>query len=159
MKKIFLVRHAKSDWNNSEIKDIERPLNDRGYANANLMSRQFTTMPDLIVSSPAIRAISTALIFARNINYDLNKIQIRKELYETSVKDYLTVIHHLDEQYHSVMLFAHNPTISNFAESLVKSLPMEMATCAIAGISFNCSKWSEIKNNQGDLFLFDYPKK
>ena len=159
MKKIFLVRHAKSDWNNPEIKDIERPLNDRGYANANLMSKQFTTMPDLIVSSPAIRAISTALIFARNINYDLNKIQISKELYETSVKDYLSVIHHLDEQHHSMMMFAHNPTISNFAESLVKSLPMEMATCAIAGISFNCSKWSEIKNNQGDLFLFDYPKK
>lgn len=159
MKKIFLVRHAKSDWNNSEIEDIERPLNDRGYSNANQMSKSFKTMPDLIVSSPAIRAISTALIFARNLNYDPNNLQIRKELYEASEKDYLSVIHQLDDQYNTIMLFAHNPTISTVAESLVKSLPMEMATCAIAGISFDCSKWSDIKNNQGDLFLFDYPKK
>ena len=116
MKKIFLIRHAKSDWNNPEIKDIERPLNDRGYSNANQMSKGFKTIPDLIVSSPAIRAISTALIFAGNLNYDPNKIQIRKELYETSVKDYLSVIHQLDDQYNTMMLFAHNPTISNFAE-------------------------------------------
>ncbi|MCD6018840.1 MAG: putative phosphoserine phosphatase 2 [Bacteroidetes bacterium] len=159
MKKIFLVRHAKSDWNNPENKDIERPLNDRGYNNANLMSKQFKTIPDLIVSSPAIRAISTALIFARNLNYDSNKIQIKKELYESSVKDYLSVIHQLDNQYNTTMLFAHNPTISDLADSLVKSLPMEMATCAIAGISFECSKWTDIKNKQGELFLFDYPKK
>lgn len=159
MKQIFLVRHAKSDWNNSEIKDIERPLNDRGYSNANQMSKAFKYMPDLIISSPAIRAISTALIFARNINYDSNKIQIKKELYESSVKDYLSVIHQLNDQYDTIMLFAHNPTISNVAETLVKALPMEMPTCAIAGISFDCSKWLEVKNNQGNLFLFDYQKK
>lgn len=159
MKKIFLVRHAKSDWNNPEIEDIQRPLNDRGYSNANMMSKQFKTMTDLVVSSPAIRAISTALIFARNLNYDPNKIQIRKELYESSVKDYLSVIHQLDDQYNTIMLFAHNPTISNVAEALAKSPPMEMPTSAIAGISFECTKWSDIKTKQGDLFLFDHPKK
>ncbi|MES2566794.1 MAG: histidine phosphatase family protein [Bacteroidota bacterium] len=159
MKKIFFVRHAKSEWNNSAIKDIERPLNDRGYSNANQMSQQLKEKPDLIVSSPAIRAITTALIFARNLQYDANKILIRKELYEASEKDYLSVIHQLDDQYSTIMLFAHNPTISNVAESFAKSLPMEMPTCAIAGINFECNKWSDIKTKNGELFLFEYPKK
>lgn len=159
MKKLFLVRHAKSDWNNSEIKDIERPLNDRGYNNANQMSRQFKEVPELIISSPAIRAISTALIFAENLKYDPNTITIKKELYETSVKDYLSIIHSLGDQYQSVMIFAHNPTIGEFAGSLVKSLPMEMPTCSIAGIRFETNQWKDIKTQQGELFLFDYPKK
>ncbi|MDF2450284.1 MAG: putative phosphohistidine phosphatase, SixA [Bacteroidota bacterium] len=158
MKTLFLVRHAKSDWNNPEIKDIERPLNDRGYNNANAMSKQLNVHPDVMVTSPAIRAISTALIFARNLNHNPNTLLIRKELYESSVKDYLNVIHQLDNQYESAMIFAHNPTITNFSESLVKSIPQEMPTCCIVGIRFECSKWEDLKKT-GELFLFDYPKR
>lgn len=162
MKTLYLVRHAKSDWDNSSLLDIERPLNERGYNNANSMSRLFKEKqdnPDLIITSPAIRAINTALIFARNINYDFNLISIQKELYESSVKEYLSVLGHTDEQYKSVMLFAHNPTISGFADSLCKALPMDMPTCAIVGIRFDCKKWSDLKTTKGELFLFEYPKK
>lgn len=162
MKKLFLIRHAKSDpipirWTNPELKDIERYLNERGYSNANMMSQKFNEVPDLIITSPAIRAITTALIFARNLNYDANTICIKQELYETSTNDYLEVLHSINNKFNSVMLFGHNPTISNFAESLCHSLPAEMATCAIAGISFDVSDWNKI--NTGKLFLFDYPKK
>lgn len=159
MKKLFLIRHAKSGWDNPALKDIERPLNERGYASANEMSQQLNVTPDLIITSPAIRAMSTALIFARNLDYNFNKIIIKQELYDTSVKDYLSVIHSIDNQFKTVLLFAHNPIISDFAESLTKSIPNEMPTCAIAGISFNISSWKEIKTKTGELFLFDYPKK
>jgi len=162
MKTLFLVRHAKSDWENSNLLDIERPLNERGYSNANSMSLLFKEKqdnPDLIITSPAIRAITTALIFARNLNYDSNLISIQKELYESSVKDYLKVVSKTDEQFKSIILFAHNPTISGFAETLCKSLPMEMPTCAIAGIHFDCKKWGDLKTTKGELFLFEYPKK
>lgn len=159
MKTLYLVRHAKSDWNNPELKDIERHLNERGYSDANQVSQQFSKTTDLIITSPAIRAISTALIFARNLNYKANKIIIKQELYETSVKDYLEVLQSIDNQFETILLFGHNPTISNFADSLTKSLPMEMPTCAIAGISFNTTEWKDIKSKTGDLFLFDYPKK
>jgi phosphohistidine phosphatase len=135
MKKLFLVRHAKSDWNNPTLKDIERHLNERGYANANQMSQEFKVTPDIIITSPAIRAISTALIFARNLNYNANNITIKQELYDTSVKDYLSVVHSADDKFKTVMLFAHNPTISDFANSLMKSHSIEMPTCAIVGIS------------------------
>ena len=157
MKQLFLIRHAKSDWTNPELKDIERYLNERGYSNANMMAAKFNYKPDLIITSPAIRAISTALIFARNLNYNANNICIKQELYETSVKDYLAVINSIDNSYHTVLLFAHNPTISDLAQHLTQALPMELPTCAIAGISFDVSDWKKVK--QGELFLFDYPKK
>lgn len=159
MKKLFLIRHAKSGWDNPALKDIERPLNERGYASANEMSQQLKVTPDLIITSPAIRAMSTALIFSRNLDYNFNNIVIKQELYDTSVKDYLSVLHSIDNQFKTVLLFAHNPIISDFAESLTKSIPNEMPTCAIAGISFNTNNWKEIKNKTGELFLFDYPKK
>ena len=159
MKTLFLVRHAKSDWENSLLQDIERPLNSRGYDNANTMSRHFTSIPDLIITSPAVRAASTALIFARNLNYHSNQILIKQELYESSVKDYLSVIKKIDKSFRSVMLFAHNPLISNVADYLTKGIPTEMPTCAIAGIEFDTDNWSELKPGSGRLILFDYPKK
>lgn len=162
MKTLYLVRHAKSEWDNPDLKDIERPLNERGYSNANTMSELFKSKfanPDLIISSPAIRAISTALIFARNLNYNANTIKIKQELYDTSVKEYLSVISQIDNTFDSVMLFAHNPTISDFADSLTKSLPTEMTTCAIAGIQFNINDWQEVKTKTGELFMFEFPKK
>ena len=157
MKTLFLIRHAKSDWTNPELKDIERYLNERGYSNANMMSAKFTHASDLIISSPAIRAISTALIFARNLNYNANNIAIKQELYETSVQHYLSVINGIDNTFDTVLLFAHNPTISNVAQTLTQALPMEMPTCAIAGIKFKTDDWKKAK--LGELFLFDYPKK
>jgi phosphohistidine phosphatase len=157
MKQLFLIRHAKSDWTNPELKDVERFLNERGYANANMMAAKFNYKPDLIISSPAIRAISTALIFARNLNYNANNICIKQELYETSVKDYLSVINSIDNAYNTVLLFAHNPTISDVTQTLTQALPMEMTTCAIVGINFDTNDWKKAK--EGELFLFDYPKK
>lgn len=157
MKKLFLIRHAKSDWTNLELKDIERYLNERGYNNANRMSQKFNHPIDLIITSPAIRAISTALIFARNLNYKADNICIKEKLYESSMNEYLSVIQTIDNTYNNVLLFAHNPTISNVAQHLTQALPMEMPTCAIAGINFDLSDWKKVKS--GELFLYDYPKK
>ena len=157
MKTLFLIRHAKSDWTNPELKDIERYLNERGYSNANLMSEKFNHKPDLIISSPAIRAISTALIFARNLNYNPNNLLIKQELYESSVKEYLSIINTIDNNFNTVLLFAHNPTISDVAQTLTQALPMEMPTCAIVGINFDTNDWKKAKT--GELCLFDYPKK
>lgn len=157
MKTLFLIRHAKSDWTNPDLKDVERFLNERGYSDANKMSSQFKHQHDLIITSPAIRAMSTALIFARNLKYNANTICIKQELYESSIEDYVSVINAIDNSYNTVMLFAHNPTISDVAQQLTQALPMELPTCAIAGIRFDVSDWK--KANTGNLFLFDYPKK
>lgn len=159
-KTLYLVRHAKSDWENPLLLDIERPLNSRGYSNANNMSQWFKSnayQADCLVSSPAVRALSTALIFARTINYNPNNIIIKQELYESSVKDYIKTIQQVSNVFQSVMLFAHNPIISETANKLCAELPSEMPTCAIVGIRFECDNWRDIK--LGKLFLFEYPKK
>ncbi|MES2516379.1 MAG: histidine phosphatase family protein [Bacteroidota bacterium] len=157
MKTLYLIRHAKSDWNNPELKDSERHLNERGYAAANYMSGKFNVTPDLIISSPAIRAISTAIIFAGNLNYSPNKILIKEELYETGVTNYLSVIHSIDNTFSEVLLFAHNPTISNLAQQLTQALPLDMPTCAIAQIKFDINDWKKVIT--GQLISFEYPKK
>lgn len=161
MKTLYLIRHAKSDWENALITDLQRPLNERGYSNARLMSHLLNdkqVVPDSIVSSPAIRAISTALIFSGQLNYDANRISIRKELYETSVKQYVSVIKDTSDDHGSLMLFGHNPIISDTADFFTKALPMELSTCGIAGFHFNVKSWKDIKTKSGELFLFDYPK-
>ena len=155
--KTLHIFHSFEEQEAHELKDIERYLNERGYSNANMMAAKFNHKPDLIISSHAIRAISTALIFARHINYNPNTIVIKQELYESSVKDYLSVINAIDNNFNTVLLFAHNPTISDLAQHLTQALPMEMPTCAIAGIIFDTNDWKKAKI--GKLCLFDYPKK
>ncbi len=161
MKTLYLVRHAKSDWSIENLHDIDRPLNARGYHNAHQMSFILKTkkfMPDLIISSPAIRAISTALIFSRNLDYNLSKIAIKKSLYESSVKDYIDCILGLSEDCRSVMIFGHNPIITDCANSLTKSFTEEIPTTGIVGIQSDVSKWKNILDQLNELIYFDFPK-
>ncbi len=162
MKTLFLVRHAKSEWANENLADIDRPLNARGYRDAHFMSEQLKKnklVPEQIVSSPAIRATSTALIFARNLDYDCAHIQLKKMLYETTEKEYLKIISETENAKRSLMLFAHNPTLTVLANRLTKPFTENIPTCGIVGIQFKINDWKEIMTAQGELFLYDFPKK
>ncbi|MES2593320.1 MAG: histidine phosphatase family protein [Bacteroidota bacterium] len=163
MKTLYLVRHAKSDWNNGNLPDIDRPLNTRGYRDAHAMSnlmKEKKVIPDVIISSPAIRAISTALIFCRNLGLDPAKIIIYPDLYETSVKQYLECVSQIDNRFNSAMLFAHNPTITSFANSLTKAFTDGFPTCGIAGIkqAGADSGWGNFNAAPGELLWHDFPK-
>lgn len=162
MKTLFLVRHAKSEWANENLLDIDRPLNARGYRDAHFMSKQLkknNLIPEQIITSPAIRATSTALIFARNLNYDCTNIVLDKMLYETSEKEYLKHISTTNNSINSLMVFAHNPTLTILANGLTKAFTENVPTCGIVGIRFKIKEWKEIKTSSGDLFLYDFPKK
>ena len=159
MRTLYLVRHAKSDQSEHLPADIHRPLNLRGYTDAYKMSallKEKKIVPDLIVSSPAIRAISTALIFAATFEYDPSSIIIREQLYESSVKDYLDCIGTLGTQYNQVMVFGHNPVITNCLNSLTTSFTEHMPTCSVAGIRLN--EWKDLEENKNELAFFDFPK-
>ena len=162
MKTLYLLRHAKSDWGNSDLLDIDRPLNERGYSDAVRMSqflKENKVSPDLIISSPAIRAISTALIFTRNLDYNTSEIAIQPDLYESSLKKHLSCISKIDSKHKSAMLFAHNPFISETANTLTDALNTEMQTCAVVGISFDdCNEWSDVAKIKGKLELYEFPK-
>jgi phosphohistidine phosphatase len=160
MKTLYLVRHAKSDKSADSPEDFDRPLNSRGYAEAHKMSlllKKKNTVPDLIISSPAIRAISTALIFCRNLNYDPKFLSLDKLLYETSAKEYLKCIANIEKQHNTVLLFGHNPMISETAMSLSPDVTEEFQTCGIAGIAAT-NDWSAFAKGENKLVYFDFPK-
>lgn len=148
MKKLFLIRHAKSNQSILNIPDIDRPLNERGYADAHTMGKLMKNENDrglLLVSSPAVRALSTALIFAGEINYDKETIKITNRLYEAEIETCLDVIRNLDDTFTSAMLFGHNPTTAEVIYSLYENFQAAVPTCAIAIFTFQMEKWADIK--------------
>src|SRR5258708_1357980 len=120
MKTLYLVRHAKSgkDWPN--LPDFDRPLNEKGYQDSHLIGEKLfekkipaDKYPSLFfISSPAIRALTTALIIARSIKYSEENIILKRELYDSTVEELLEIISQADNQANSLMLFGHNPTFS-----------------------------------------------
>jgi phosphohistidine phosphatase len=143
------------------LQDIDRSLNTRGYKDAHTMSlrlKEKNIVPDIIITSPAIRAISTALIFARNLNIPANNLMINEQLYHTNQNTYLKLISSASDTFSSLMIFAHNPIITQTANSLTKPFTDNIPTCGIACIQFDCEHWNEIEKKEGVLFFFDFPK-
>ena len=162
MKKIILVRHAKSDWGDEGLKDIDRPLNQRGYAAAYRMSEWLakqTDVPQLFISSDATRALSTAMIFARNLNYPSNELIILQQVYESSVKTLKDVICQIDDKYQSVMLFGHNPGITNLSNDLTDDLFFDdLPTCAVVGLEFDIKAWKETATKKAKIAFHQFPR-
>jgi phosphohistidine phosphatase len=115
--------------------------------------------PGLIISSPAVRAISTALIFSRKFQYDPKKIILEVRLYETGFNEYMDVINKVSDTFDSIMLFGHNSTITNLVNTLTDPFTENVPTCGVTAISFNVSSWREVIKNSGKLVLYDFPKK
>ncbi len=162
MKKLTIVRHAKSSWKNPELKDIERPLNERGKRDAPFMGnvlKEKKIFPDAVYSSPAARALLTAKIIIKEINYPEEKIIIKKNIYEASVSNLLKIISSFPENYKHIMMFGHNPGFTLLSHYLCNSFNVNMPTCSFVHITFDVNSWVEITANSGTLLYFEYPKK
>lgn len=161
MKKLYLCRHAKSSWKNVRLSDFDRPLNNRGEKSVIKMGkylRNNNTKPDYIVSSPALRAYTTAKGIAEKLNYDLSNIETNERIYGASVFDLIDIIQNFCDDYKEVMLFGHNPTITYTANELANTNIANVPTCGVATILFDLDNWSEVNMHNGDLLSFDYPK-
>jgi phosphohistidine phosphatase len=146
MKTLFLVRHAKSSKDDPTLSDKERPLNDRGRRDAPKMGERLAKRdaePDLILSSPAVRALTTAQIFAEKLDYKAKNIVVDDRLYATTADDLLEVIHELDDRHKRVMLFGHNPEMSDLARRLSDKIG-DMPTCAVAEFEFDTKSWTGV---------------
>ncbi len=162
MKEICLFRHAKSSWKYPKLDDFERPLNKRGRRNAPLMGQvlhEIGFYPDLIISSPASRAAITARIVAMELNYSLEQIQYQASIYESGHGNLVHVLSNLDDRLKKVMLVGHNPSLTMLANALgdtpIANLPTSGAYC----VAFGISKWSQIREETGELQFFEFPKK
>ena len=108
---MYLLRHAKSSWDDTSLPDRERPLEPRGERDAAKMSRRWSqrhAKPDLIMSSPAARALATANVVAQGLDYKTKNIAVDDRLYAATVEALLDVIEALDDRLDRVMLVGHN---------------------------------------------------
>jgi phosphohistidine phosphatase len=134
MKILILVRHAKSSWNEPDMSDEERPLNERGKKDAPEMAKRLkehSVKVDQFVSSTARRAKRTARYFAEEFGKEKEDIVLKEKLYLAEPAGFADVIRELDDQYDTVALFAHNPGITTFASSLTNVRIDDMPTCAV----------------------------
>ena len=159
---LTLVRHAKSSRDYPELSDFERPLNPRGRKEAPLIAtrlRKADIKPDLLVSSPATRAITTARLFAEELNLHLDEIVLNPHIYEASAWTLLHIVRGLPPEYDDVMLFGHNPGISNLARDLARECPFdEMPTSAAVRIELPARAWSLVAAGSGKVLRYDTPK-
>ncbi len=162
MKTLFLARHAKSSWDHPELSDFDRPLNKRGKRDAPFMGSLMDELghnPDLIISSPANRAITTAKHFAEKLNYPVDKILPSKIIYDGDSTDLIDLINQIDDKHQKVFLFGHNPTITSLHNFLCDQYLNNIPTAAVAAIQFDVAAWKEVYTNKGRHLFFEYPKK
>ena len=161
MKTLFLIRHAKSSWDDTALPDKDRPLNDRGRRDAPKMGERLAkrdVKPDLILSSPAMRALKTAEIIAKKLDYKRKDIVVDDRLYAVGADDLLDVIHKLGDKLERVMLFGHNPELTELAHRLSSKIT-HMPTCAVAEFTFDAKSWSNIGKVKPAKVALDYPKR
>ena len=161
MKDVILVRHAKSSWRDPTLDDRERPLNKRGERDAPEMGARLARRkdrPDLIVSSPAVRALETARIVARKLDYPRKDITVKERLYGAGIVELLDVIRHADESVATLMLFGHNPGLTELANHLGPREIPNLPTCGVLHLRFETDTWSVVGYARGDEVLFDFPK-
>ena len=160
MKKLYIIRHAKSDWSNESLDDFDRPLNKRGKKNAPFMGKLLykkEIVPDLIISSPAYRARETARIIAEKIGYH-EEIMYNEYVYEATLRTILDVTVFIEDDYDDVFLVGHNPGLNMLAFYLVE-FNENLPTCGVLEIEFDCNSWREINKSNARLVSFEYPKK
>jgi len=161
MKTLYLVRHAKSSWKDSSLSDLQRPLNKRGLKSAPEMGQRLKIADitiDLIVSSPANRAFSTAQFLAQAIEYETSHIVQDDRLYFEGISSMLKIIQKTRPNIQSLMLVGHNPDMTSLLNRLCGYQTVNMPTCAIATIQFD-QNWSDVVDHRGTLIDYDYPKK
>jgi phosphohistidine phosphatase len=161
MKKLILVRHAKSGWTNPNHTDFERELSERGLNDASILSALLPskiTKPDIFFSSPAIRALHTAKIFAEKFDLSSEKIVLDDGIYSKGTKYIINLLKSVKNEVGSTILFGHNPDITSLASYLSGEYFENVPTCGIVVIEFESDRWDKIEDKNGKLVLFDYPK-
>lgn len=161
MKTVYLVRHAKSSWDIGGIEDRDRPLKGRGIRDAHLISEYLYKQRAVdhvhLVSSPATRALHTALIFAKNFGIPAGEINIEDVLYLCSAEELGAFIQGLDNAVDVVYIFSHNPGILQFVNKYTAHKLDHVPTTGVVSIRYDVAQWEDAQ--QGELLQFEYPKR
>lgn len=160
-KHLLLVRHAKSDWDNIQLSDINRTLNKRGLENAPEMAQRVLSKKvriDRFVSSTAVRAFETAKFFAKAYGTPADKIQQNPSIYEAAVEKLLQAINSFDNNADTVAMFGHNPGLTNLVLTLCECDIYNIPTCGMVYLEFPFDDWQLVSGGTASLVFYDYPK-
>lgn len=160
MKKVYVIRHAKSDWS-FDVDDYDRPLNDRGKRDAPMMANRILQRGvtiDAFVTSPALRALNTCRAFMDVYEREEKQIILEPSLYHAPASTIWQVISSMDEKFSSIALFTHNNGITDFANSLGILRIDNMPTCSVVGFASSSDTWKDIQAGERMLLFLDYPK-
>ncbi len=161
MLSLYITRHAKSSWSDAGMPDFERPLNERGMRNAPFMAQCFREREealDLIISSTAVRAMSTALIFAKELDMAASSVDRMSNLYHSTVPNLLSSLHNLPDTKRRVMLFGHNPGLTELVEHLCGEDIGNLPTCGTVRIDLDVDEWKLVSRDLGTMIWMDYPR-
>ena len=161
MKKLTLIRHGKSSWDDSSLSDWERPLKARGKKDALLIGYKLEEekiIPDKIISSSAKRAYDTAKRIAECIKYPESNITITDDIYSAGLPQLVQLIKNLEDKWQHVFLFGHNPYFTELTNYFGGTKLSNLPTTGVYQITFDCAKWAGISAENGKNTLFLTPK-
>jgi len=161
MKTLLLVRHAKSSWDDASMSDFDRPLNERGKKDAPKMAERLIEKGITIntfLSSPAKRAKKTAKIFAHAFKREEEGIILIQELYLAGSGIFGTVLSSIDTDAETIAIFAHNPGITDFANTLTEARIDDIPTCGVFAVKIDTDNWKNFGEAKKEFLFFDYPK-
>ncbi len=156
------MRHAKSSWDDHALRDFERPLNERGFRDAPEMGIRMAGLKpniDLIISSTALRAVTTAGFVAEALGYSESEIEKEPSIYQAGVDELLEIVNQTPNDINTLMLFGHNPGFTDFCDYLTGAGIFNLPTCGLCHIEFDIDDWNLVSAHTGNLKLFDFPKK
>jgi phosphohistidine phosphatase len=162
MKYLNLLQHAKSSWKDSDLDDFDRPLSRRGKASAPLIGARLAALdhsPDVIISSPAVRARSTAALVAAELHVDEHALILDARIYEADCATLITLVRGLRNDWQDVMLVGHNPGLTELANLLAPCQIDNIVTCGVVRLEFPVDSWLDVGGMSGRLQFYDHPKK
>ena len=162
MKKLYIVRHAKSSWSDASLSDFDRPLNKRGEKDAPLIGdvlKKANVLPDLIISSPANRALTTAKIISKKIGYPKKDIVKDEDIYHAGPLDLIAIINKVSNDVKSLMIFGHNPSFTFLINTLSNFNLPNLSTCGCIDMDLMVDDWQAVAEGTGNVVNYEYPKR
>ncbi|MGH8263225.1 MAG: SixA phosphatase family protein [Steroidobacterales bacterium] len=163
MKGLVIVRHGRADWDNRQYSDFERPLNRRGQQQAREMAQRLGPLvrsADLLLTSPAVRAYTTATIFAKELNLPLRRVLTDERLYLASAADLLAVLKETGPRIAQIIMFGHNPGITDLARQLAGTPDQdELPAAGTCSMEFDIEEWSQADFGKGQKATFEAPRR
>ncbi len=161
MIRLTLLRHAKSSWDDPSLDDFDRPLNARGRRDAPEMGRRLQAteqVPGLLIASPAARALQTARMAAREMDFAEQRIIVEPSLYHASAGELFGILASLETRARHVMLVGHNPGLTDFAVRLSEVRIDNLPTASLFCVDLELQDFSEIRPGTGHFVYYDYPR-